>query len=42
MIISKNVVYSDPQNTIETDVVEINLDTRDINFLCMIKKRKLT
>ena len=41
MIISKNVVYSDPQNTIETDVVEINLDTRDINFFMYDKNKKI-
>ena len=41
MIISKNVVYSDPQNTVKTDVVEINLETRDINFFMYDKNKKI-
>jgi len=41
MIISKNVVYSDPENTVKTDVVEINLETRDINFFTYDKNKKI-
>jgi len=41
MIISKNVVYSDPENTVKTDVVEINLETRDINFFMYDKNKKI-
>ena len=41
MVISKNVNYSDPQNTIKTDVIEINLETKDINFFMYDKNNKI-
>ena len=41
MIISKNVIYFDTQNTIKTDVVEIDLETRDINFFMNNKNKKI-
>ena len=41
MIISKDVVYSDLENILKTDVVKINLETRDINFFMLDKKNKI-
>jgi len=41
MVISKNVNYSDPQNIIKTDVIEINLETKDINFFMYDKNNKI-
>ena len=41
MVISKNVNYSDPQNTIKTDIIEINLETKDINFFMYDKNNKI-
>ena len=41
MIISKDVVYSDLENILKTDVVKINLETRDINFFMFDEKNKI-
>jgi len=41
MIISKDVVYSDLENILITDVVKINLETRDINFFMLDEKNKI-
>ena len=41
MIISKDVVYSDLENILKTDVVKINLETRDINFFMLDKENKI-
>ena len=41
MIISKNVIYTDPKNKIKTDVVEINLENKDINFYMYDKTKKI-
>ena len=32
MIISKNVVYKDLENTLKTDVIEINIETKETTF----------
>ena len=41
MIISKNVVYNDNENTLKTDVVEINLESKDIKFYMYDKSNKV-
>ena len=41
MIISKDVVYFDLENILKTDVVKINLKTKDINFFMLDKKNKI-
>ena len=41
MIISKNVVYSDLENILKTDVVKINLKTKDVNFYMLDKEKKI-
>ena len=41
MVISKNVNYSDPQNIIKADVIEIDLETKDINFYMYDKNKKI-
>ena len=41
MIISKNVVYTDEKNILETDVVEINIENKDIKFFMLDKSNKI-
>ena len=41
MIISKNVVYNDIENTLKTDVVEIDLKSKDIKFYMYDKSNKV-
>ena len=41
MIISKNVIYNDKENTLKTDVVEINLETKDTKFFMHNTKDKI-
>ena len=41
MIISKDVVYFDLENILKTDVVKINLKTKDINFYMLDKEDKI-
>ena len=41
MIISKNVIYTDQNNILETDVIEINIKTKDFKFLMFDKKNKI-
>ena len=41
MIISKDVIYSDKENTLKTDVVEIDLETKDVNFYMYDKDKKI-
>ncbi|WP_435149119.1 hypothetical protein [Candidatus Pelagibacter bacterium nBUS_32] len=46
MIISRNVIYTDTENTLKTDVIEINIETKDAKFFMYdnnkvsIKKKK--
>ena len=41
MLISKNVVYQDLENTLITDVIEINLKTKDTKFFMYNTKNKI-
>ena len=41
MFISKNVVYKDLENTMITDVIEINLETKDTKFFMHNTKDKI-
>ena len=41
MIISKNVIYTDSENTLTTDVIEINIKTKDIKFFMYDKNNKV-
>tara|TARA_B100000902_G_scaffold106428_1_gene108311 strand:- start:503 stop:808 length:306 start_codon:yes stop_codon:yes gene_type:complete len=41
MIISKNVIYTDIENTLSTDVIEINLENKDIRFYMYDKNNKV-
>ena len=41
MFISKNVVYKDLENTLITDVIEINLKTKDTKFFMYDTKNKI-
>ena len=41
MIITKNVIYTDTENTLKTDVVEIDLNTKDANFYMYDKNKKI-
>ena len=41
MIISKDVIYSDKENTLKTDVIEIDLETKDVNFYMYDKDKKI-
>ncbi len=41
MLISKNVVYKDLENTLITDVIEINLETKDTRFFMHDTKDKI-
>ena len=41
MIISQNVIFSNSINTLETDVIEMNLDTKDTKFFMYDKKNKV-
>ena len=41
MIISKDVIYSDKENTLKTDVVEIDLETKNANFYMHDKNKKI-
>ena len=39
MIISREVTYTNTENFLKADVIEMNLKTKDIKFLCMKKKK---
>ena len=41
MIISKNVIYNNPKNILKTDVVEINLKTKDTKIYMYEEKKKV-
>ena len=41
MIITKNVIYIDTENTLKTDVVEIDLKTKNANFYMYDKNKKI-
>ena len=41
LIISKNVVYTNPDNILRADVVELDTITGILKFLCIIQKKKL-
>ena len=41
MIISKNVVYKDLENTLKTDVIEINIETKETTFYMYDKNKKI-
>ena len=41
MIISNNVVYKDLENTLKTDVIEINIKTRETKFYMYDKSEKI-
>ena len=42
MIISQDVVYTDAINTLKTDVIEINIDTKDTKFFMYDKNNKVS
>jgi len=42
MIISQNVVYTDAINILKTDVIEINIDTKDTKFFMYDKNDKVS
>ena len=37
MIISRDVIYSNLENILKADVIEINIKTKDTKILCMKK-----
>ena len=41
MIISQNVIYTDNSNVLETDVIEIDIDTKDTKFFMYDKNKKV-
>ena len=41
MLISRNVVYSNPKNTLKADVVEINIKSRDTKIFMYEKDKKV-
>ena len=41
MLISKNVVFKDLENTLKTDVVEINIETKETTFYMYDKNKKI-
>ena len=41
MIITKNVIYIDTENTLKTDVVEIDLKTKKTNFYMYDRNKKI-
>ena len=41
MIISKNVVYTDQSNTLKTDVIEVDLETKNTKFYMQHEKDKV-
>ena len=41
MIISNNVVYKDLENTLKTDVIEINIETKETTFYMYDKNKKV-
>ena len=42
MIISQDVVYTDAVNILKTDVIEINIDTKDTKFFMYDKNNKVS
>jgi len=42
MIISKNVIFSDNVNVLKTDVIEINIKTKDTRFFMYDKNNKVS
>ena len=41
MIISQNVIYTDTINTLKTDVIEMNIETKDTKFFMYNKNNKV-
>ena len=41
MIISKNVIYTDEENTLTTDVVEIDIENKNTKFFMLDKNNKV-
>ena len=41
MIISNNVIYRDLENTLKTDVIEINIETKETTFYMYDKNKKI-
>ena len=41
MIISKNVIYTDNNNVLKTDVIDINLKTKDFKFFMLDNNKKV-
>ena len=41
MLISRNVVYSNPENILKSDVVEINIKTRDTKIFMYENDKKV-
>jgi len=41
MIISNNVVYKDLENTLKTDVIEINIETKETTFYMYDRNKKI-
>ena len=41
MIISKNVIYSNLENILKADVIEINIDTKDTRIFMYEENRKV-
>ena len=42
MIISKNVTYTNLNNTLEADVIELNIKTKDTKIFMHEKEKKVT
>jgi|TARA_Y100000389_G_C17312672_1_gene438811 hypothetical protein len=42
MIISRNVIYTDTENTLKTDVIEINIETKDAKFFMYDNNNKVS
>ena len=42
MIISQNVIYTDNSNILKTDVIEIDIDTKDTKFFMYDKNKKVS
>jgi hypothetical protein len=41
MIISRNVVYSNPENILEADIIDINIETKDTKISMFDKNEKV-
>ena len=41
MIVSKNVIYTNPENILNADVIEINIETKDTKIFMYENQKKV-